>query len=75
MLQGPFLGPLFFLVYINDLPLGHTTDCKLFADDTFLFSVVNNVNVSASSLNDDLVKTRDWNFNLKMLFNQDLLNK
>ena len=66
--QGSVLGPLFFLIYINDLPLGLTTDAKLFADDTSLFSVVNNASVSSSNLNCDLVKLRDWAFNWKMSF-------
>ena len=71
VLQGSVLGPLFFLIYINDLPLGLTTNIKLFADDTSLFSVVNNASVSASRLNNDLVKIRDWAFNWKMSFNPD----
>ena len=71
MLQGSVLGPLFFLIYINDISLRLTTNVKLFADDTSLFSVVNNASVSASRLNNDLVKIRDWAFNWKMSFNPD----
>ena len=56
---------------MNDLHIGLTTNVKLFADDTPLFSVVNNASVSASRLNNDLVKIRDWVFNLKMSFNPD----
>ena len=69
--QGSVLGPLFFLIYINDLPLGLTINVKLFPDDTSLFSVVNNASVSASRLNNNLVKIRDWAFNWKMPFNPD----
>ena len=37
VLQGPILGPLFFLVYINDFPSELRCSAKLFADDTSLF--------------------------------------
>ena len=67
--QGSVQDPLFFLIYINDLPLGLTTNVKLFADDACLFSVVNNNSLSASRLNNDFVKIRDWPFNWKMSFN------
>ena len=65
MPQGSVLGQLFFLIYINDLPLGLTTNVKLFTDDTSLFSFVNNASISASKLNNDLLKIRDWALNWK----------
>ena len=36
--QSSVLGPLLFLIYINDLPDGLTSISKIFADDTSLFS-------------------------------------
>ena len=38
--QGSVLGHLLFLVYINDLSQGLTSDVKIFADNTSIFSVV-----------------------------------
>ena len=49
--QGSVLGPLFFLVYTNDIVENVNSDIKLFADDTSLFSVVQNVTRSADELN------------------------
>ena len=38
--QGLILGPLIFLIYINDLPKGLLSNAKSFAHDTSLFSVI-----------------------------------
>ena len=54
--QGSILGPLLFVIYINDLSDDLSTTPKLFADDTSLFFIVQNVYISASHLNNDLSK-------------------
>ena len=65
------MGPLFFLIYINDLPEGLNSEVKLFTDDTSLFSIVNCVKISASKLNSDLSKIQDWEYQWRMSFNPD----
>ena len=69
--QGSILGPLLFLIYINDLPSKLKSNAKLFADDTSLFTIVKDENESANVLNNDLSLISEWAFNWKMLFNPD----
>ena len=69
--QGSVLGPLLFLIYINDLSDGLTSICKIFADDNSLFSKVFNINESANDLNFDLEKISKWAYQWKMQFNPD----
>ena len=57
--QGSVLGPLFFLIQINDLTDETSSILKHFPDDTSLFSFVQNKNNSASQLNKDLDKVSD----------------
>ena len=48
-----------------------TSICKIFADDTSLFSKVCNINESANDLNTDFEKISQWAYQWKMQFNPD----
>ena len=65
------LGPLLFLIYINDLADNIMSDVKLFADDTSVFNVVFDTDISAEVLNQDLRAVQDWTYQWKMSFNPD----
>ena len=69
--QGSILGPLLFLIYIKDFSNNIKSKCKLFADDTSLFSVVHDIETSANDLNYDLEKISEWAFQWKIKFNPD----
>ena len=69
--QGSILGPLFFLVYINDLTMDLKCNVKLFADDTSLFTIVQDPNTAASDMNHDLELIKKWAHDWRMSFNPD----
>lgn len=59
--QGSILGPILFLVYINDLPeyITHSS-CILYADDTTIYSSNTSLESLISYLNADVVKIVNW---------------
>ena len=69
--QGSVLGPLLFLIYINDLEDGIQSNVKFFADDTSLFSIVEDPEASYDMLQHDLDSITEWAYQWKMSFNPD----
>ena len=68
--RGSVLGPLLFLIYINDLPDTLKSTCKIFADDASLYSKINDIDTSNIDIYNE-VKISKWAFQWKMLFNPD----
>ena len=70
--QGSVLGPLLFLVYINDLTDGISSNMRLFADDSSLFIKVRDIEETQTQLMEDLEKISNWAHQWKMEFNPDI---
>ena len=66
--QGSVLGPTLFLLFINHLPDTVKGLVKIFADDTKLYSAVNN-NFVIESLQNDLDNPAEWSEKWKLKFN------
>ena len=66
--QGSVLGPILFLVYINDLEEGVTGSILKFADDNKLFTKTKEIG-DKQNLQDDIDKLAKWSEKWQMLFN------
>ena len=66
--QGTVLGPLLFLVYINDLPDCISSSCSLFADDCLLYRKINS-KTDQKVLQQDLQNLQEWADKWLMMFN------
>ena len=57
--QGSVLGPVFFIIYINDLPDTYKSMCKIFADDTGVYRSIQD-RTDQIIIQEDLFKMCDW---------------
>ena len=58
--QGSILGPLLFLIYVNDMPMAVKCDLFLYADDNCLVFQSKNVEDIEKQLNEDFANICDW---------------
>ena len=69
--QGTVLGPLLFLVYINDLPdVVTSSDTRLFADDSLLYRRIRD-NQDITKLQKDLSSLEEWESQWQMTFHPE----
>ena len=69
--QATVLGPVMFLIYINDISRSVTSQTKLFADDMKVYRVLINTEEDVKGLQNDLTRLQSWTTDWQMKFNTE----
>jgi hypothetical protein len=72
--QGSVLGPLLFLVYVNDIWTNIESNLRLFDDDCILYRRINDAS-DTDKLQTDLNKLEAWGLENEMIINPGKINR
>ena len=67
--KGTILGPILFLIYINDLPNEILSPVRLFADDTKIYRKLSDIESDTSKIQADLNRMSEWTKIWQLSFN------
>ena len=69
--QGTVLGPVLFLIYINNVSRNISSHTKLFADDMKVYRVLRDTNEDVEELQKNLTRLAYWGNDWRLRFNTD----
>ena len=69
--KGTILGPILFIIYINDISTNITSTVKIYADDTKIYRTINEPDKDIPALQLDLNRLSGWANKWQLRFNPE----